>query len=178
MGGGGSSLFFFFLSFLPYSILSFIHYTESFHFFNLNFFLKITIFLAPWVFIALCWLSSFGEQASHCGHFSCGDMQVLSAWASVVLFRRLISGGSGASFLCGMWNLPGFNLCSLHWRADSHPPGKSTESFYYSSIFFSFFHVNSYKFTLFFHSTVKYKCTIIFSDILLDILKLFPVFLL
>ena len=38
-----------------------------------------------------------GEQASHCGGFSCCGAQALGAWASVVVACRL----SG----CGLWTL-------------------------------------------------------------------------
>ena len=61
-------------------------------------------------------------RASHCGGFSCCRAQALGTWASVVvacglsscgsqaLERRLSNCGARASFLRGMWDLPGPGL--------------------------------------------------------------------
>ena len=87
-------------------------------------------------------------RASHCSGLSCCGARALgtrasvvvalgpqSAWASVVVMRRLSSCGlrslehklsscgTQAQLLCGMWDLPGPGIkpMPLHWQADSQP---------------------------------------------------------
>ena len=61
-------------------------------------------------------LSHWSAWASHCGGFSC-----CGAWA---LEYRLNSCGTWAysySLVCGIFLDQGWNLCLLHWQADSLP---------------------------------------------------------
>ena len=75
-----------------------------------------------------------GEQASHCGGFSCCGARALGTRASVVVARGLSSCGSRAleradlvvvvhrfscSVACGIFPHQGLNPFSLHWQADS-----------------------------------------------------------
>ena len=91
------------------------------------FFLCIYCWL-HWVFVAVCGLSLVavswsslhcGEQASHCGAFSCCGSEALGAWASTVAALRIRS--------CGSWTLElmDFNSCSaqaqLLWSTWNFP---------------------------------------------------------
>ena len=59
--------------------------------------LFIYLFLAALGLRCLEWaFPSCGEQATHCGGFSCCGAWVLGAWASVVVARGLSSCGSWA----------------------------------------------------------------------------------
>ena len=71
-------------------------------------------------------LSSCGVLASHCSVVSCCRTQVLGAWTSVVVARRLQSVGSvncgtGAQLpaACGIFPDQKLNQCPLHCKVDS-----------------------------------------------------------
>ena len=51
-----------------------------------------------------------GEQASHCGGFSCCGAQALGGRASAVVAHGPSSCGEWAQLLRGMWDLPGPGL--------------------------------------------------------------------
>ena len=80
-----------------------------------------------------------GDQASHCGGFSCCGARALGTQASVVVAHGLSSSGSQAlerrpsscgagsvvvayglsgSAACGIFPDQGSNPCPLHWQAD------------------------------------------------------------
>ena len=69
-----------------------------------------------WVFSAALTFSSCSAQASPRGGFSCCGAQALGiwAWASVV-----VAHGPSWPEACGIFLDQGWNLCTLHWQADS-----------------------------------------------------------
>ena len=81
-------------------------------------FKKFILFIYFWLALGLrCCarpFSSCGEQASHCGGFSCCGAWALGMWASVVVAR-----GLSCSAACGIFPDQGSNRCPLHWQADS-----------------------------------------------------------
>ena len=62
----------------------------------------------------LCWAA----WPSHCGGSSCPRVWALGAWASLVVVP-----GLSCSEACEIFPDHGWNLCSVHWQADSCPLG-------------------------------------------------------
>ena len=92
-------------------------------------------FWLHWVFLTVRGLAlvaasgatlCYGWRPSRCGGFSCCRAQAPGTRASVVVARRLRSGGSevvahglSCSMACGIFPDQGSNLCPLHGQADS-----------------------------------------------------------
>ena len=58
--------------------------------------------------------SPCGAWASHCGGFSCWGSRTLERIGSVAVMHAL-----SCSRACGICQDQGWNLCLLHWQADS-----------------------------------------------------------